>query len=86
MTDIVSPESYGVSAGQLRAFVERIEQLEAEKRALAESVKEVMAEAKAEGFDVKALRKLVALRRKRAEERQEEEAILQTYMAALGML
>lgn len=76
---------HGVAAEQLRSIIERIERLEEEKRGLADDIKDVFAEAKANGYDTKALRKLIALRRKRVEERQEEEAILQTYMAALGM-
>lgn len=75
----------GVTAGRLRAFVERVERLEEEKAALADDIKEVFAEAKAQGFDVKTLRKVIALRKKDAQERQEEEALLDTYLAALGM-
>ncbi len=75
-----------VAAGQLRAFVERIERLEEEKKAVAEQVKEVYAEAKANGFDSKTLRRVVSLRKKPAEERQEEEALLDLYLSALGMV
>ncbi|MAS43262.1 Uncharacterized conserved protein, UPF0335 family [Albimonas donghaensis] len=75
-----------VSAGQLRAIVERIERLEEEKKEVAEQIKEVYAEAKGNGFDAKILRKIVALRKKKPEERSEEEAILELYMNALGML
>lgn len=75
----------GVTAGHLRAFIERIERLEEEKKALADDVKEVYAEAKAQGFDVKTMRKVISLRKKDAQERQEEEALLDTYLAALGM-
>lgn len=75
-----------VAAGQLRSVIERIERLEEEKREVAEQIKEVYAEAKANGFDAKILRKIVALRKKPTEERQEEEAILDLYMSALGML
>ena len=71
---------------QLKAIIERIERLEEEKQALADDIKEVYAEAKANGFDVKILRKVVALRKKPSEERQEEEAILDLYLSALGML
>ena len=74
-----------VSAAQLRAFIERIEAEEERKREIAEEIKEIYAEAKGNGFDTKALRKIVQLRRKSAEEREEEETILETYMAALGM-
>ena len=75
-----------VSAGQLRAIVERIERLEEEKKEVAEQIKEVYAEAKGNGFDAKILRKIVALRKKKPEERSEEEAMLELYMNALGML
>ena len=78
--------STAVAAGQLRAFVERIERLEEEKRQVAEQIKEVYAEAKANGFDSKTLRKVVSLRKKPAEERQEEEALLDLYLSALGMV
>lgn len=81
--DDTSVES--VSAGQLRAFVERIEAQEERKREIADEIKEIYAEAKGMGFDTKALRKLVQIRRKSEEERAEEETILETYMAALGM-
>lgn len=75
-----------VAAGQLKAIVERIERLEEEKKEVAEQIKEVYAEAKANGFDGKTLRKIVALRKKPTEEREEEEALLDLYMSALGML
>ena len=75
-----------VAAGQLRTIIERIERLEEEKKEVAEQIKEVYAEAKANGFDAKTLRKIVGLRKKPTEERQEEEALLELYMSALGML
>jgi len=71
---------------QLKSVVERIERLEEEKKALAGDIKDVYAEAKANGFDTKALRKVIQLRKQDASQRTEEEAILATYMAALGML
>ncbi len=71
---------------QLRQFVEQIERLEEEKKALAGDVRDKYLEAKAVGFDVKALRKIVTLRKKSDTERQEEETILEVYMHALGML
>ena len=71
---------------RLKAFVERIERLEEEKKAIADDVRDVYAEAKATGFDVKALRTIVRLRKVDADERKEHEAILETYMHALGML
>jgi uncharacterized protein (UPF0335 family) len=78
--------SDSVNAGQLRAFIERIERLEEEKKALADDIKDVYAEAKGNGFDTKALRKIVALRRQDEAKRREEEEILNVYLAALGML
>jgi uncharacterized protein (UPF0335 family) len=71
---------------QLRAFVERVERLEEEKAALAADLKEVYAEAKSMGFDVKTLRTIVRIRKQDANERQEAEALLDTYMIALGMV
>ncbi|MEO1110504.1 MAG: DUF2312 domain-containing protein [Pseudomonadota bacterium] len=75
----------GVAADQLRAFVERIERLEEEKKVIADDIKDVYAEAKGNGYDVKILRKVVALRKKQPHERSEEEAVLDLYMHALGM-
>jgi uncharacterized protein (UPF0335 family) len=71
---------------QLRSIIERIERLEEEKQALADDIKEVYAEAKANGFDTKTLRTVVKLRREDANERQEREALLDLYMHALGMV
>ena len=73
-------------ADQLRSVVERIERLEEEKAAVAADIKEVYAEAKANGFDTKTLRKLIVERRKDRAQREEEQALLEIYMAALGML
>jgi uncharacterized protein (UPF0335 family) len=70
----------------LKAFVERIERLEEEKKAIADDIKDVYGEAKATGFDVKALRTIIKLRKQDVDERKEQEAILETYMHALGML
>jgi uncharacterized protein (UPF0335 family) len=70
----------------LKAFVERIERLEEDKKAIADDIKDVYAEAKATGFDAKALRAVVRLRKEDADERKEHEAILETYMHALGMI
>jgi uncharacterized protein (UPF0335 family) len=72
--------------GQLKSLVERIERLEEEKKTIAGDIKEVYAEAKANGFDTKILRKLISIRKKDRNEREEEEAILDLYMSALGML
>ncbi len=74
-----------VAADLLKSFVERIERLEEEKAALASDIKEVYAEAKGNGFDTKALRKIVAIRHRDYAERKEEAAILDLYMQALGM-
>jgi uncharacterized protein (UPF0335 family) len=71
---------------QLKAVIERVERLEEEKKALADDIKDVYAEAKANGFDVTALRTIVKLRKQDTDERKEQEAILETYMHALGML
>ena len=71
---------------QLKAFVERIERLEEEKKALSDDIRDVYAEAKGNGFDVKALRQVVKLRKQDVDERKEHEAILETYLQALGML
>ncbi|KQP61081.1 DUF2312 domain-containing protein [Methylobacterium sp. Leaf108] len=79
-------DASSVAADQLKAFIERIERLEEEKAGLASDIKDVYAEAKGTGFDVVALRKIVSLRRKDHAERQEEEAILEMYMQALGMV
>jgi len=70
----------------LKAFVERVERLEEEKKAIADDIRDVYAEAKANGFDVKALRTVVRLRKQDVNERKEQEAILETYLHALGML
>lgn len=85
IADDIAPSAYKVTAGELRQFVERYERLEAEKKDIADGQKEVMAEAKARGYDVKILRKLVALRKKDPQEISEEEATLQVYRDALGM-
>ena len=71
---------------QLKAFVERIERLEEEKKALSDDIRDVYAEAKGSGFDIKALRAIIKLRKQDVDERREHEAILETYMHALGML
>ena len=71
--------------GQLKSLVERIEKLEEEKKAVAGDIKEIYAEAKAHGFDTKILRKVIGLRKKELHEREEEEAVLDLYLHALGM-
>lgn len=74
-----------IASEQLRTTIERIERLEEEKANISGDIREVYGEAKSNGFDTKALRKIVALRKKDIHERQEEDAILETYMNALGM-
>ena len=71
---------------QLKAFVERVERLEEEKKTISDDIRDVYAEAKGNGYDVKALRAIVRLRKQDADERKEHETILETYMHALGML
>ena len=84
--DDITAESETVAAGQLRSIIERIERLEEEKKTISDDIKDVYAEAKGTGFDTKALRKIIALRKKDEQERMEEEAVLDTYMIALGMI
>lgn len=79
-------EPAGVARDQLRAIVERIEKLEEEKAAIAGDIKEVYAEAKANGFDTKTLRQVVRIRKQDSAERQEQEALLDLYLHALGMI
>ena len=77
--------SYGVAADELRQFIEQYEQLDAEKKDVTERQKEVMAEAKARGYDTKVMRKVIALRKRDRDDIAEEEAILDMYKQALGM-
>lgn len=77
--------SYGVAAEELRQFIEQYEQLDAEKKDVAERQKELMAEAKARGYDTKVMRKVIALRKRDRDDIAEEEAILEMYKQALGM-
>ena len=81
MTD----ETHRVAAGELRAFVERLERLDAEKQDIADQQKEVMAEAKGRGYDTPIIRKLIAMRKKDASALAEEETVLAMYREALGM-
>ncbi|MTD98881.1 MULTISPECIES: DUF2312 domain-containing protein [Paracoccus] len=78
-------QAYSVAADELRQFIEQFEQLEAEKKDIAERQKEVMAEAKARGYDTKVMKKIVALRKRDRDDIAEEEAILEMYKQALGM-
>lgn len=75
----------GVAGAQLRSFIERVERLEEEKKAIADDIKDVFAEAKATGFDVKTMRQVIKIRAQDKEERQEQEALLDLYLHALGM-
>lgn len=78
-------DTAGIAGERLKSFIERIERLEEEKAALAEDIREVYSEAKGTGYDVKIMRQIVRLRKLDTSDRQEQEAILETYMAALGM-
>jgi uncharacterized protein (UPF0335 family) len=75
-----------VAADELRLLIERAERLEEEKKGISDDIKDVMAEAKSRGYDAKAIKKIMAIRKKKKEEYQEEEAILETYLHALGMI
>lgn len=78
-------DAYNVTADELRQFIERYEQLESEKKDVAEQQKELMAEAKGRGYDTKVMRRIVALRKRKPDDIAEEEAVLEMYKAALGM-
>ncbi len=82
----MATENEGIAADQLKSIIERIERLEEEKKGIADEIKEAKAEAKGNGFDVKAITTILRLRKKDASERQEEDAILELYMQALGMV
>jgi uncharacterized protein (UPF0335 family) len=75
-----------IAAQELRLFVERVERLEEEKKGIADDIKDVMSEMKGRGYDTKIVRKILAIRKKKKGEHQEEEMLLETYMAALGMI
>jgi uncharacterized protein (UPF0335 family) len=76
----------GVAAAQLRSFVERIERLEEEKKGISNDIRDVYAEAKGQGYDTKVMRRVIRMRTKDATEREEEAAILDIYLHALGMM
>ena len=86
MTAAIGDNSLKAGADQLKAFVERIERLEEEKKTLSDDIRDVYAESKSNGFDTKALREVIRLRKQDASERAERQAILDTYLHALGML
>lgn len=79
-------DAHGVARDQLLSFIERIERLEEEKKTIADDIKDIYGEAKSNGFDTKILKKVIQLRRQDKDERMEQEAILDTYLAALGMI
>ena len=85
MNDSVIDTTSSVAAEELRQFIERFERLEAEKKDIADAKKEVMAEAKGRGYDTKVLRKIIAIRKRDANDLAEEEAVMDLYMSALGM-
>ena len=76
----------GITGEHLRQYIERIERLEEEKKVIAEDMKEVFGEAKANGFDVKIMRKIISVRKLDAADREEQEALMDLYMQALGMI
>lgn len=84
--DITGDSAQTIAVGQLRAFIERIERLEEEKKTIGDDIKEIFAELKGTGFDAPTVRAIIRARKKDANKRQEEEAMLQLYMDALGML
>lgn len=86
MPDPVLDVASSVAADELRAFIERYERLEAEKKDIADQLKEVMAEAKGRGYDTKVLRKIIARRKRDRDDLAEEEAVMELYLNALGML
>ena len=85
MDEAQSNATYKIATSELKSFVERIERLDAEKKDIADHQKEVMAEAKSRGYDTKALRKVVALRKRDPQDISEEEAVLELYKEALGL-
>ncbi|GGD30395.1 DUF2312 domain-containing protein [Aureimonas glaciei] len=86
MSETQAAAETNVAADELRAFIERIERLEEEKKTISDDVKDVYGEAKSRGYDVKVLRKIVSIRKQDQNERQEMDAILELYMQALGMV
>jgi len=93
MNDMTTPASVtnssdvgGVAGDRLRSFIERIERLEEEKAGLAADIRDIYAEAKGEGYDVKVMRKIIGLRKMDKGDRQEQEELLELYKAAIGMM
>ena len=85
LAESVNDNVGGIAAAELRQFIERIERLEEEKKGLQDDVKDVFAEMKGRGYEPKIVKKILQLRKKDANERQEEESLLEVYMSALGM-
>ena len=81
-----TPAETGIAADELRRFIDRIERLEGEKTALSDDIKDVFTELKGRGYDAKAVRQILKLRKLDPNERTEQEAIVETYLVALGML
>lgn len=79
-------DPYAVTADELKQFIERVEQLNEEKADIADQIKETMAEAKGRGYDTKAMRTIIKMRKQKPDERAEEQAILDVYLSALGMI
>lgn len=86
MSELDDNATHSFAKDQLKALIERIERLEEEKKAIADDIKDIFAEAKGNGFDVKALRTVLRMRKQDANERAEQQTILETYLQALGML
>jgi len=82
---IMSQDSYQVTADELRQFIERIERLEQEKKDLQDSIKEVYSEAKGRGYDAKVMRKIISIRKRNRDDLEQENAVTEMYMEALGM-
>ena len=82
----VADQAYGIAADELRQFIEQFERLESEKKDIAEQQKDIMSEAKARGYDTKVLKKIIAIRKRDRDDVAEEEAILEVYKQALGMV
>ena len=80
-----APDAYNVTADELRQFIERVEQLETEKKEIQEQIKEAFAEAKGRGYDTAVMKKVVAMRKRKPDDLAEEDAILELYKNALGM-
>ncbi len=83
---IMNDDVYSVTADELRAFIERYESLEAEKKDVSDRQKDVMAEAKGRGYDTKIMRKVITMRKRNRDDIANEEAVLEMYMSALGMV